>query len=207
MFATRLLERFANHNPALIGDLMEEYETGRSPFWYWRQVLTAIVVGSFGSIRAHKWLALRALVIGWVFLEAASRLAFPFTRDSLMWLLERGMVPRHMLFTYVFPLSTLLLIFIISVSGGWVVASTHRPYSTAMVLLLLASVMMRMAPTLPWFFRLLRDTFDNSRYIPAFLMLLSNYLVVIVGWLLGGMLGSESLSHSDGQPKTVARQV
>jgi preprotein translocase subunit SecY len=43
--ATWLLTRAVRRNDALVGDLLEEYRRGRSAVWYWRQVLTAVVVG------------------------------------------------------------------------------------------------------------------------------------------------------------------
>lgn len=43
--ATWLLNWAARGNEALIGDLLEEYRRGRSAVWYWKQVLTAVVVG------------------------------------------------------------------------------------------------------------------------------------------------------------------
>jgi len=44
--ATRLLEMLASgpHDDALAGDLVEQYRQGRSAGWYWRQVLSAILV-------------------------------------------------------------------------------------------------------------------------------------------------------------------
>jgi hypothetical protein len=205
VLATWLLELFANHNPALVGDLLEEYQTGRSALWFWRQVLTAILV-CFNSIRAHKWLALRALVIGWIFLEGASLLAFLFAHHLLMRLLETGIATRQVLFNWLFPVSTSLLMFIISLSAGWLVARTHRPHSIPMVLLLLASVLLSMVPTLPWFFRLLKDTFENSRYIPSFVFLVSRYALSIMSMLIGGVLGSSRLPHQS-NPQSQAVEI
>jgi hypothetical protein len=62
---TWLLIRLGHRNDALTGDLIEEYGQGRSIAWYWRQVLVAIVVDFRKEVRAHKLLALRALVVGW----------------------------------------------------------------------------------------------------------------------------------------------
>ena len=44
-------------NDALAGDLLEEFRCGRSSLWYWRQVLSAFVVGSTRKLRAN-WLAI-----------------------------------------------------------------------------------------------------------------------------------------------------
>ena len=37
---------------SLEGDLFEEYQHGRAPWWYWRQVLVAILVARMRSLRA-----------------------------------------------------------------------------------------------------------------------------------------------------------
>lgn len=42
--ATWLLRHAAHGNDALVGDLLEEHRRRRSDVWYWRQVLTALVV-------------------------------------------------------------------------------------------------------------------------------------------------------------------
>ena len=62
-----LLERVVSHD-SIAGDLAEEYASGRSTLWYVMQVLSAIVIGTSGDIRKHKWLSVRAIVVGWAFL-------------------------------------------------------------------------------------------------------------------------------------------
>lgn len=44
---------FRPHNEALVGDLLEEFQGGRSVGWYWRQVVCAIGVGIFGGFRNY----------------------------------------------------------------------------------------------------------------------------------------------------------
>jgi hypothetical protein len=55
--ATWILERLTpgNSNDALLGDLLEEFRSGRSAGWYWRQVLAAVANGCFREMRVH-WL-------------------------------------------------------------------------------------------------------------------------------------------------------
>lgn len=64
--ATWLAERFLTspRRESLIGDLVEQYQEGRSATWYWGQVLRAIVVSLTEELAAHKLLALRAVVVG-----------------------------------------------------------------------------------------------------------------------------------------------
>jgi hypothetical protein len=46
--ATKLLESFVAErmSEALLGDVIEQYEGGRSRAWYWRQVLQALVISA-----------------------------------------------------------------------------------------------------------------------------------------------------------------
>ena len=55
-----LLERLGPQNDALIGDLAEEYRSGRSAAWYWRQVLTSVVMGAGQQLWSDKWLGVQA---------------------------------------------------------------------------------------------------------------------------------------------------
>src|SRR5262249_36952677 len=56
MLMTWLLERLASCHrcESLIGDLREQFHDGRSAWWYRRQVVTTIVAGVAGDVRAHK---------------------------------------------------------------------------------------------------------------------------------------------------------
>jgi hypothetical protein len=51
--ATWLLERFGPgyRNESLVGDILEEYQQGRTRGWYWRQTLVAICIGRAASLR------------------------------------------------------------------------------------------------------------------------------------------------------------
>lgn len=51
--ATWLLERFGPgyRNESLVGDILEEYQQGRTRGWYWRQTLVAICIGQAASLR------------------------------------------------------------------------------------------------------------------------------------------------------------
>ncbi len=74
-----LLRRLVS-NDALVGDLTEEFRRGRSAAWYWRQVVTAIVVG---RSRAYGPSALA--VLGLVILyRVANYLPAPGTRTEAL---------------------------------------------------------------------------------------------------------------------------
>jgi hypothetical protein len=64
-FATGLLLRLGPQDEAFIGDLIEEYGGGRSRAWYWRQVLSAVVLASVRQIGVDPARALMAVATGW----------------------------------------------------------------------------------------------------------------------------------------------
>jgi hypothetical protein len=49
----------------LLGDLTEQYLQKGSSLWYWRQVLKAIPISVLKELRAHSWIAARAVLAGW----------------------------------------------------------------------------------------------------------------------------------------------
>ena len=48
----------ADTNQAIVGDLLEEWSSGRSASWFWRQTLIIIAVHGFNDLCRHKLLAL-----------------------------------------------------------------------------------------------------------------------------------------------------
>jgi hypothetical protein len=72
--ALGLLTRFlaGGRRESLIGDLLEEYRSGRSRFWLWRQVIAAIAAGAIAELVDEPLRALSAaavmlvLTLGWV---------------------------------------------------------------------------------------------------------------------------------------------
>jgi hypothetical protein len=63
--ATGLLVRLGPRDEAFIGDLAEEYGGGRSRAWYWRQVLSAVVLTAVRQIGTHPLRTLAAVAVGW----------------------------------------------------------------------------------------------------------------------------------------------
>lgn len=62
--ASLLLERLGPEDEVLLGDLQEEYAAGRSAFWYWRQVCTAVAMATWSDLRVHPLIAARAVIVG-----------------------------------------------------------------------------------------------------------------------------------------------
>ena len=55
----------SRRNEALMGDISEEYASGRSRLWYWRQSIAAIRLTVIKDLRNHPLLIARSLVV-WI---------------------------------------------------------------------------------------------------------------------------------------------
>jgi hypothetical protein len=102
----------------LAGDLVEQYEHGRSRIWLWRQVLSAIIVCAFHEMHMHKWLALRAIVVGYACCEA-----FMYGIGALAVYLVGSDVVRVALLPFLGCCAW---------AAGWIVSRTH-PRSTVII--------------------------------------------------------------------------
>jgi hypothetical protein len=75
--ATWLLSHFAlgANSESLIGDLIERYQHGRSPAWYWRQTVVTIGGSFIAQAWLHRWLAIGVVALDlWVLPDAYMRL-------------------------------------------------------------------------------------------------------------------------------------
>jgi hypothetical protein len=134
--ATWLLRRFSTgpHAEAIAGDLLEQYQSIRSPFWYWRQVLSAVIADMAGSVMLHKARTAGALVGGWVVYFAlsfpANAVIMSLRRPTLRWLLrwlgygpEFGFTSTTLL---VLQIESSLIVYVACVITGWIVAKLTR---------------------------------------------------------------------------------
>ncbi len=205
--ATWLLERLASgkKRESLVGDLIEQQRNGRSASWYWRQVLTAILAGAATDIRAHKLLAVRAVMVGFSCMWAFSALA----RFSLqiLWALSSGGVYvggywirldyswiRHGRYI------AFLLASMGSAGSGWIVGRLHRENQAPMVFAFLASVVVAATVQLVLQVRLVGWAIRPFTQYP--LMVLLFFVAVPLSILLGGLWGARSY----GTRTTGARQ-
>jgi hypothetical protein len=64
--ATSLLQYFCPDSEynTVIGDLTEQYQRGHGPFWYWKQVLFIVFLGSYRDAVPQPWVAADRIPIG-----------------------------------------------------------------------------------------------------------------------------------------------
>jgi hypothetical protein len=144
-FAARLLQRLVptQDHSALVGDLQEERQRGRSMAWYAWQILAAIAVGSWRDIRGHRLLTLGAIGIG-----TAALVVYFFAGAPLFNLVQRRLydgilVSNHWIYwrprpqsvswtlTNDFPVVWFFGGFLFS---GWAIGRLHRAHGITFVL-------------------------------------------------------------------------
>jgi hypothetical protein len=158
-FAARLLQRLipSQDHGALLGDLHEERQRGRSTVWYIAQILAAIVLGVWKDIRTHRLRTLGAIGIGVASLVLyfyPVGMAYNFVERRLYdgilidnhWIYWR---PQPASFTvHLFPLLFFHSAFLVS---GWVIGRLYRAHGITLVvafatfvqLFLLVSIIVR----------------------------------------------------------------
>jgi len=127
---------------SLQGDLIEQYRLGFSRWWYWRQVLIGIVVGSVQAIGARKLLAVRAVATGWVVLVLVFGVLGDLVAEALAkqvwnWTREVGYGSQTW---WPFQLSAAFVSYSGFAFSAWAVARLHRNHTVPMLLAYLASV-------------------------------------------------------------------
>jgi hypothetical protein len=81
---------FRDRNEALEGDLLEEFQRGRSTSWYWRQVLVAVL--DFSNVLRAGWATALAFVFAAVWVYGLS-LIVAFTAHSSLQMVTGNWLP------------------------------------------------------------------------------------------------------------------
>jgi hypothetical protein len=132
--ATWILKRLGSTiiEDALVGDLLEAYQTRRSPFWYWGQVGAAIGVGACRDVWHHLPVALGAIVTG-LFVAAVP-----------VWWLQNtsaASLSNVPLPVWILTLAAWLVMFGSALLSGWLVSLLFRAHRAAAVLSLAAAIL------------------------------------------------------------------
>jgi hypothetical protein len=173
---TWLLEH-AGVDDALVGDLAEgslrlHSEQGeRSGLWYWRQVIAAIAQSWAQTIVHHKWLAMRAIVTGWV-LWATLFLVMNALNSS---------TPQAWI-----PMASGLIKYGQWLAIGWTIGVLHRPYYASMVL---PYVLFTMVMSVPAVSQMVVTLFGHPRYNAPSATIV---ILAVVSLLMGGLLSAET---------------
>jgi hypothetical protein len=195
-FAGRLLKRLvpAQNHDALLGDLSEEYQRRRSVTWYFLQILSAVVVGSWKDIRSHQLLAGRAAAVGlfvqFLVISATLEMRDVLTGAGFMW----GTTWIGLGWYWHWPYASWSFAAFFQgawIAGdvmiGWIIARLHRPHGVTMVSVFLAVMfvvrvdgLVRAAILSPWpqpvYMYNLSHALVDGFVISPLLMLFGGYL-------------------------------
>ncbi len=150
--ATWLLERLGNGSrfEPLIGDLLEQFEEGRSRLWYWRQATGAFATHALGALRAHAPSFIAAILVGcvlsslWqlgcslafqsVYVDLAEVKQHPWTLEALLRLagMQANMASEYAL----------------CFTSAWVVTRVHRAHQRAVLAAFVATLIAQRIPAI-----------------------------------------------------------
>lgn len=155
-FATWLLQRClrGRHAESLIGDLIELH-SGKSTWWYWRQVLTAIAANCVAALRASGRALLLAIVMGWagILLWRELNSVFIAHADDIYRALRSASVAKDERLLIIWSLGALLR-FVSFVAIGGLVARLNARHPSVTVAMFAASVLLVPVPwqqiRMPW---------------------------------------------------------
>lgn len=133
----------AGLDDALVGDIVEDSGRSRSVFRACRQLFSAIAHRIALDVRAHVWLASRAIALGWMAQLGLGRvLSDTLLRSSYAWQVNLQ-AERWLDATLGFPVLPPIPLIAggsVAILVGWLVSSFHRPYGVSMAACFLASL-------------------------------------------------------------------
>ena len=160
-----------NHDRALAGDLVEQYSAGRSPAWFWRQVLIAIALGVLSEMRwywPHFCYAIAGTAMPVIFGSAAHRAPGWLHWWTLAW-------PWSMLAREVSPAAILALTALVPLAAALAINGAfrwRRLFRTGLISVVLAGLAVYV-PDVPWLMRQVPgDPYSKTMIWPEFQLLL-----------------------------------
>jgi hypothetical protein len=206
--------KVAENNPALAGDLTEEYLGRQRAAWLWRQVLAAIAFTVAKEIFSHKLLTIRALIAGEVAVLLSSLVLMKGLYSPVLMRFLMTDVPHWMLHFNLFLGASVMG----SIIGGWVVGRLSRDHLATLLLIFFTLQVIVIALPFPDYalypkadaitlYRHLVESIDQPRFRPYLVLdlkfLAMNPLAVLFGGYLSHSRGENQSSGSGLQGDTV----
>lgn len=165
--------------------------------WYWRQVTIAIVSSAFTELQHHKFIALRAVVLGLIVIHIVGNAMFYLFGRVVARSLNVPLVGGALIIQAAPPLwgypSFTAVVCLVGIASGWVVGRLHRRYQPAITLLFASSVLLYLCV-----FAIVegveRSALSSGGSLARYLM---NCAILFMSILLGGTLCA---SHRDATP-------
>jgi hypothetical protein len=188
--ATFLIERLARGEPVLLGDLQEEYRSGRSRWWYWREALSVIGWSLVGVIRCHPVKFLRAIAALLIANGVAGYVLLILVRESLNyapagWIYMRSQVHTMLWIALSFP---------ICATATWSMARLHPEVRVPATLVVVAFAIPNILGDVE--LQRLWANMPEPRFVPYFLRHVLEILVWLAALVAGGMFVPVRLRES-----------
>jgi hypothetical protein len=188
--ATWLLENLCSgqKNESLTGDLIEEFQRGRSRLWYWWQVLAAIFVSFYREVSSHNLLAVSAIATGWTIWLSYQSVCRPLLNEVFLpWITKAPLIfgrgtPEG------FAWWTIWLS--VRAISGWTIAKLYRAHAIGMVLVFSVSVLIWKLQDFPWTCHLVLEADSDARYFLALIAGLMSMFLPSIFIVLGGLLAA-----------------
>ena len=180
--ATWLLERVGGRSriDPLIGDLVEQFEAGRSRLWYWRQAVGTVAIDLAHTLRSHAFSFIAAVAAGFALiwlLDAGYSYALRPLRENLTTVSQHPWTAQAVLLVAGMVMCGLLTDVLIVVTVC-VVTRIHRSHPRAVLSIFAAAVTVRYVPGLA---RLLIHAATDPRFT-APLVSRHLHLMMPVAW-------------------------
>ena len=192
--ADGLLRHFGKCDEGAVGDLLEEFQSGKSPAWYWRQVASLIVAAVLHEIRVRPIAFALCLLVGWLVTWEASTTVVRLTIDAAFrsysrWYFARGglppptLAPYTWVFNFVIPISA-------NACGGFVAVRCYRGQRLLMALIFGGVVVFQQIALIVWTSIAFDATTTPGHYVfeprpPHVAMLTLPPIAALVGGMLG----------------------
>jgi len=149
--ATWLLERLGSGSrfEPLIGDLVEQFEAGRSRLWYWRQALGSLLGHTIRALRTHAFSFVTAVVAGCV-LTSLWQLGCSLVFHSVY--VNLAEIKQHpwtlgALLRFVGMQANMASEYALCFISAWLVIRVHRAHQRAVLAAFVVALIARSVPT------------------------------------------------------------
>jgi len=173
----------SQNNNAVVGDLIERYGGGETAFWYWRQVVAAVLAGFLNEALGHKLRMFLTILAGW------AALAVVVNFELLIVFSPHRFWGRW--YAYVFLAAGILRF----VAAGWIVRRTGGLHGKAAVLGFAGSYLLISYVLLPL---LLRPAIAQHGDASVWIVLIgmTKHALMSIALLAGGLIGRQEDSPS-----------
>ena len=178
-----------NHRQALAGDLVEQYSAGRSPAWFWKQVLVAMALGALSELRWY-WPYFCYAMAGMAMPAMLGRAVYQAPGWLHWWTLPWpwSMLAREVTPAAIFALTALApLAIALALNGAF---RWRCIFQTGLLSVVLAGLAVYL-PDVPWLMRPVPgDPYSHTMIWPEFFLLL-RFLSFFISAVLGCRSGRE----------------